>query len=211
MLQVNHLFFTYEKKKTILNDITFSMEKGERVGLVAPSGYGKTTLAKLLAGYLKMQQGEILFPGKSSLSKDQPYPIQLIPQHPEQAFNPRWKMKMIEKELGKPLDEELLKKLKIKSEWFDRYPHELSGGELQRFSIARILSSQPEYLIADEISTMLDVVTQAQIWHFILEYAKKHSIGLLVMSHNPKLLEVTCTRQIRLDQLNKIDTEKTNI
>lgn len=202
MITLDNVDFSYSQGPAILQNISFSLEEKERVGLVAPSGYGKTTLAKILAGRLKPQSGNIEY-GKITFPLQGPHPIQLIPQHPENAFNPRWKMKKIEKELGKELPKELMESLQIKKEWLNRFPHELSGGELQRFSIARTLSLQPQYLIADEISTMLDVVTQAQIWHFILNYVKEHEIGLLVMSHNPELLKVTCTREINLMKLNK--------
>ncbi len=203
MLEVKNLSYNYGKEE-ILKEITFQLQEGEKVGLVAPSGYGKTTLAKILAGFLPLQKGQIIS-DTFSFEKNRPHPIQLIPQHPEQAFNPRWKMKKIEKELGYPIPEEILTGLQIKEEWFDRYPHELSGGELQRFSIARTLASRPRYLIADEISTMLDVVTQARIWNYLLNYVKDNHVGLLVMSHNPELLEVTCDRKIYLAELNKRD------
>ena len=75
-----------------------------------------------------------------------------------------------------------------------RYPSELSGGELQRFCIARALHPQTRFLLCDEISAMLDLVTQAQIWRLLLEEAARRQLGLLVVSHDSALLRQVCTR-----------------
>lgn len=104
--------------------------------------------------------------------------MQLIHQHPEKAINPRWRLKRVLEESGK-IDADVLHAFGIENEWLDRFPRELSGGELQRFCVARALMSGADYLICDEISTMLDVITQAQIWNVVLEEAKKEISGLL--------------------------------
>lgn len=202
-LTVENLSFSYPNGKEVLKNITLEIGKNERIGLIAPSGYGKSTLAKILAGIYLPTSGQIYCEVPLS-RKGHPYPVQLIYQHPEKTFNPRWKMKKVIEETGKELSSELLAGLGIKRDWFERYPHELSGGELQRFAVARALSVETAHLIADEISTMLDVVTQAQIWQFILDYVEKHDIGLLVMSHNPRLLERICTSEIELVHLNQL-------
>jgi peptide/nickel transport system ATP-binding protein len=82
--------------------------------------------------------------------------------------------------------------------WLNRYPHELSGGELQRFCIVRALSANPRYLIADEISTMLDALTQARIWHALSEEAEKRSLGMLIVTHSPALTQRIATRTVSL-------------
>lgn len=82
----------------------------------------------------------------------------------------------------------------------DRYPGELSGGELQRFCIARALGEGTEFLLADEISTMLDLITQSQIWNFLLEEVKRREIGLLVVSHSEALLDRICNRRLDLSE-----------
>jgi peptide/nickel transport system ATP-binding protein len=92
----------------------------------------------------------------------------------------------------------LRQKLGIRDEWLSRYPHELSGGELQRFCIARALAAHPRYLIADEISTMLDAVTQARIWKVLLEACAAQDIGLVFVSHSPALTARLATRVIEL-------------
>ena len=92
----------------------------------------------------------------------------------------------------------------IEKEWLKRWPSELSGGELQRFCIARVLGPDTRFLICDEISTMLDVITQAQIWHLLMEYAEKKQMGLVVVTHNMALAEKVCTRIVSLPDLNHI-------
>ncbi len=120
-------------------------------------------------------------------------PVQLIFQHPELAINPRWRMARVLTEGYEP-PTELLAALHIEPGWLSRWPHELSGGELQRFAVARALGPQTRYLIADEMTTMLDANTQAQIWHVVLSYARKQTMGVLVIGHERPLLERICDR-----------------
>ncbi len=98
---------------------------------------------------------------------------------------------------------ELLDRMGIEPDWLTRWPSELSGGELQRFCIARALSPKTRFLICDEISTMLDVITQAQIWQVLLEESEKNRLGLLVITHNITLAQRVCDRIIELPRLNK--------
>ncbi len=79
-----------------------------------------------------------------------------------------------------------------------RFPAELSGGEQQRFCIARALGKGTRILLADEISTMLDLITQSQIWNFLLEEAKRRDLGMVVVSHSDDLLERVCTRIVEI-------------
>ncbi len=95
---------------------------------------------------------------------------------------------------GNQIEERIVRELGIEADWLGRYPGELSGGELQRFCIARALGAGTRFLVADEISTMLDLITQSQIWHFLLEEARSREIGLVVISHDRELLERVCTR-----------------
>ena len=86
----------------------------------------------------------------------------------------------------------------MRDAWLDRLPHELSGGELMRLAIVRVLLAQPRYLICDEMTAMLDALTQAQIWHEVMAIAQERSMGLMVVSHSPALLERVATRTIPL-------------
>ena len=123
----------------------------------------------------------------------------MIWQHPEQAVNPRVRMQTVLQE-GDSISERVIEGLGIERDWCNRYPGELSGGELQRFCIARALGERTRFLIADEISTMLDPITQSQIWHFLIEETERRNIGMLVVSHSPELIKKVCTRVIELDK-----------
>ena len=192
-LEARNLSFRYERNLPfVLENIDFRVEKGEVLALFAPSGYGKTTLAKLLAGYLKPSDGEVLLNGEP-LPEKGVCPVQLISQHPEKAINPRWRLKKVLEESGE-LREDMLSAFGIEKAWLERFPRELSGGELQRFCVARALLSGAEYLICDEISTMLDVITQAQIWNTVLTEAKKQNMGIIAVTHNRHLAERIATR-----------------
>ena len=181
--------------------MNLTVRRGERVGLVGPSGYGKSTLSRLLAGYETPVNGEILWKGKPFPHRGY-CPVQMIYQHPEKALDPRWRLKRSLREGWVP-DDALLERLGIRTDlWLDRYPNELSGGELQRFCVARVLGPQTECIIADEMSTMLDAITQAQIWNVLLDETQKRGIGLLVITHHRCLAEKLCTRIVDLREIN---------
>lgn len=243
ILQANHVSFQYtEKSPLILDDISLQIAEGERVGLRGKSGIGKTTLCRLLAGYERPTQGEVLLtetgedgivvpmaenctqevrhaidgvaPHSDSarfmqrqMSGEQSArtvsrnildikgccPVQMIWQHPEQAVNPRRRMRTVLKEGGE-IPPRIIEGLGIEEDWQNRFPAELSGGELQRFCIARALGENTRFLLCDEISTMLDLITQSQIWNFLIEETGRRGIGLLMVSHSDALMERVCTR-----------------
>lgn len=200
MLEVEGVSYRHTRQPWLFQNLSLSIAAGEIVGLYGKSGSGKTTLAQVIANYLKPVEG-IVKVNNQKVTTTGPYPIQLVWQHPEKAINPRWKMKKVIAEAG-TVDPIILDALGIASSWLNRYPSELSGGELQRFCVARALGPNTEYLIADEMTTMLDAITQAQIWHTILHLAKKRSIGVLVISHDKLLLERICDRVIDFNQLH---------
>src|SRR5699024_3251289 len=98
---------------------------------------------------------------------------------------------------------DIIQMLGIRKEWLSRFPSELSGGELQRFCIARALLPGTKYLIADEITTMLDAINQAQIWRIIFQLVKEKNIGVLAISHDPELLNRISDRIIDFEKLRK--------
>lgn len=201
-IEGKNISFRYaESQPWVLKDISVKIEEGERVGLVGPSGYGKSTLVKILSGYLKPASGEVLLDGEPLPTKGVS-PVQLIYQHPEKAINPRWKMKKVLEESGM-FREEVMQALGIEKDWLNRYPRELSGGELQRFCVARSLFQGTHFLFADEMSTMLDVITQAQIWNLMLKEVEERKLGLLMVTHNSELAKQICTRTINLAEINK--------
>lgn len=200
-LEAIDIGYRYKKKEWVLKDVSVSISQGEIVGMVAPSGYGKTTLASILAGYLTPTEGTVLLGGNPLPPKGY-NPVQMVFQHPEKTLNPRWKMADSLNE-GWNVTEETKSKLGIQEKWLDRWPNELSGGEQQRFCIARALAPETKFLIADEISTMLDAVTQAEIWTILKEEAKRRNLGILVISHDQHLIDEICDRVIYLDKVNK--------
>lgn len=206
-LKLEHISFRYGKKSAwILKDVNFCVRSGERVGLIAPSGCGKSTLAEIAAGYLKPSAGCVTVDQKPLPEKGM-CPVQMICQHPEYAVNPRWKMRKVLNECWTP-GEELLESMGIEKKWLSRWPSELSGGELQRFCIARVLSPEVKFLVCDEITTMLDVITQAQIWKFLLEYGEAYGYGMIIVTHNTELAEKVCTRIVNLQEINHVPWER---
>ena len=191
MLNGEGLWFRYGSKLPwVVRDRTLSVLPGEVVGLMAPSGYGKTTLGKLLAGYLTPNRGRIAL-DEQPLPNQGYCPVQLVFQNPELSVNPRWRIERILSE-GSPPQLQLLDALGIHPGWMTRYPHELSGGELQRVAIARVLNRNTRYLIADEMTAMLDANTQALIWQVILKFAHQYQVGVIAISHDKPLLERIC-------------------
>ncbi len=195
-LEAKNISFRYDNGPWLFKELNLTVNRGEIVGLTGVSGRGKTTLCRILAGLENPLEGKVLV-NEQTISKREYHPVQLIFQHPEKAVNPKWKMKKTLYE-GWNVDEKYLNLLGIEHQWLDRWPNELSGGELQRFCILRALGPKTQFLIADEMTTMLDAVTQAQIWDAILKVVKERNMGLLIVSHNPELIEKLCHRVIEL-------------
>ena len=201
MLEARDISFGYGKGPLLYDGFSLAVAPGEWVQLAAPSGAGKTTLGRLLAGYERPRAGRILVDGEP-LPRRGVCPVQLIGQHPERTLDPRLRMAASLAEAG--IDARtsegarLAELLGIREAWLSRFPHELSGGELQRFCIARALAARPRYLVADEISTMLDAVTQAQLWRALLAEADGRGLGLVFMSHSPALAARIATRVVEL-------------
>lgn len=200
ILETHNLTFYYRnrKKNPIIDRFELTISPGERVGLRGSSGRGKTTLCRLLAGYERPKKGDILLDGRPVGEYRGACPVQMVWQHPETVVDPLLRLRETLAEAG-DIEEQMMEKLHIEKEWLERYPAELSGGELQRFCLARALRPETKILLCDEITAMLDLVTQAQIWEFLLEEAERRKMGMLVVSHSEALLEKVCTRIITLD------------
>lgn len=195
LLQVKDLSYQYKNGPLLFKNLDLTIEPGEIVGLYGPSGSGKSTMAQIISGYKKPTRGSILI-GNKPIFTSSFYPVQLIWQHSESVINPRWRMRQVLEEVGE-LQMDLITALGLKKEWLSRWPNELSGGELQRFCLVRALSVDLKYLIADEITTMLDAVTQAHIWNVLLKVAKEREIGILVISHDKNLLKRVSDRVVQ--------------
>ncbi|WP_458125539.1 ABC transporter ATP-binding protein [Paenibacillus sp. Z3-2] len=191
-LEAREASYRYDQKSWVIEQMNMQVQQGEAVGLWGPSGCGKTSLGRILAGYAEPVTGQVLLDGQP-LPRTGACPVQLVFQHPEKAVNPRWRMRRVLQEASVQ-DEHLLEALGIQPTWLDRRPGELSGGELQRFCVARALGTATRYVIADEMTTMLDAITQAQIWHTVMEVARQRNLGLLIISHDRDLLDRLCDR-----------------
>lgn len=201
-LKANNISFSYNKNREILKDFSLSVDSNQIIGLMGDSGSGKSTLCKIMSGYISNYSGEVTLDGKKIPDKGF-YPVQLIFQHPEKTMNPKWKMEKVLNESWTP-PQDLKDTFGLKDAWLTRWPSELSGGELQRFSILRALNPETKFIIADEISTMLDAVTQVQIWEKLINHAKANNIGILAVSHDKELLEVICDDILYFDEINNL-------
>jgi len=185
-----------------VDNVTFTIEKGETLALVGESGSGKSTIAKMLVGLLAASSGSVQFDGQTmqtnhsdamqSLRKR----FQMIFQSPYVSMNPRWKVGDIIAEpmtaLGvtsrgttsKKRVDELLVQVGLSSNDANKFPHEFSGGQRQRIAIARALSSNPEFIVCDEPTSALDVSVQAQILNLMRDLQDELGLTYLFISHD---------------------------
>lgn len=200
-LKGENISFRYRtKKKWTIKDLDITIKNNEIKGLIGDSGSGKSTLCKILSGYQDKYEGNVAL-DDLPLPKKGFNPVQLIFQHPERTMNPKWKMKDILFESW-DVSDELIDNFGIQRSWLNRWPNELSGGELQRFSVLRALSPKTRFLIADEITTMLDAITQVQIWDLVINIARERKIGMLVVSHDKELVHRICDEVIHISDIN---------
>ena len=202
-LKATNISFKYPSaKEYLLKDVNLELDNSKIMGLIGDSGSGKSTLCKILSGYVTNYEGSVTFDG-NSLPKKGFKPVQLIYQHPEKVMNPKWKMEQVLKESWEVPDD-LLNEFGIQKSWLTRFPQELSWGELQRFSVLRSLNPNTKFLIADEMTTMLDAITQVQILDSVLKIVKQRNMGFLLVSHDMDLVDTICDDKIYLKDLNKI-------
>lgn len=196
MLEARKLSFQFSPKAPLIQAVSLSLGAGEWIGLSGNSGAGKSTLGKLLAGYLAPQAGEITLDGRPLPAKGL-QPVQWLPQSPELAVNPRWRVGKILREAWTP-SEAQCEAFGVQAKWLSRFPQSLSGGELQRVCVLRVLAPGVRFLVADEISTMLDPITQVELWQALKQEAEQRKLGVLVISHDSALLARLCTRHYHL-------------
>ena len=198
-----NISFKYSSgSRQILKDVDITIDNKKILGLFGDSGSGKSSLCKILAGHIKRYEGEVRLDG-NEIPKSGFNPVQLIYQHPEKVMNPKWKMhEVLEESWDVP--DSLLEDFGIQKSWLNRWPAELSGGELQRFSVLRSLNPNTKFLIADEMTTMLDAITQVQIFESVLKIVKERNMGLLVVSHDRDLMDIICDEVIYLDDINHV-------
>ena len=183
MLEARDIHFAYGGQAAVLSGVSLSLAPRQVIGLAGRSGGGKSTLGRIMGGYLQPGRGVVTVDGATTSSWS---PVQYLHQSSVFAVDPRWRIGRIVEEGWQP-DEATSKALGVSRSWYDRYPHEISGGELQRVTLLRALSPQTRYLIADEITAMLDPITQAEIWRFLLTRCEA-GLGILAISHDAPLL-----------------------
>ena len=125
-LKAKNISFSYNKKRPILKDFSLSVKSNEIIGLMGDSGTGKSTLCKILSGYISNYHGDVTIDG-NEISDKGFYPVQLIFQHPEKTMNPKWKMQKVLNESWAP-PQDLKNIFGLKDQWLTRWPSELSGG-----------------------------------------------------------------------------------
>lgn len=210
ILQVKSLKKRYSKRLLAVNGASFSVFKGEILGIVGESGCGKSTLARCVIRLLNADGGEILWHGRdiTKLSekrlRDVRPEIQMIFQNPFASFNPRMSVEKTLERVGRfyklSRDEyenrlsELLLSCEIDRGLLSRRPRELSGGQLQRLAIVRALLPRPKLLIADEAVSALDVSVQESILSLLLSLRDKYGIAVLFISHDLAVVKALCSR-----------------
>ncbi len=191
-LEIKNVTFGYDSTE-LIQDFSLRINPGEIVGLKAPSGRGKTTLARIASGYLLPQKGSVLLDGERLSSFGGMLPVQMIHQHPELSLDPSFSIRKSLYEAW-DVDEKTNWLFGVEKKWFDRYPNELSGGQIQRVCLARTLAPSVKYLIADEITTMIDAISQVSICMSLKHLADNHGLGILFISHDDALLKRMCSR-----------------
>ena len=204
LLEVSHVSKIFPVKKQQLravSDVSFTLEKGELLGIVGESGCGKSTLAKMLVGSLPVTSGTMKLSGeeytKLKRKEKQAFrrKIQMVFQDPLSSFSPRMKIGTYLAEPRRNFDhvpkqqalaeaEKLLEKVGLPRDFAMRYPHELSGGQLQRVAIARAIAISPELLICDEATGALDVSVQNQIAQLLVNLIEEQNMGCIFIGHD---------------------------
>ena len=218
ILKVSSIKKTFLKdgeSNTVINDVSFTVKKGQCVGIVGESGCGKSTTVRVILGLLNFDEGEIILSG-NKLSpqnkirlKEIQGKIQMVFQMPTESFNPRIKLgKSIKEAMKKILTSEekevKLKKLfeecQLSYDLADRYPKEVSGGQCQRAAIARALASDPQLLICDEATSALDVTVQYKIMNLLKNIQRNRNIAILFICHDIALVQQFCDYVLVMDK-----------
>ena len=192
-----------------VDDVNFSIFKGEIVGVVGESGCGKSTLGRMVAGILSPSTGSVEFDSSQANNKEIPSALrtQMIFQDPFSSLNPRKRVvdiiteapiyhKLIPPSEKRAFATEMLQRVGLDPDTLERYPHQFSGGQRQRVGIARALAVSPEFLVCDESIAALDVSIQAQIINLFVDLKDKFDLTYLFISHDIGVIEHISDRVI---------------
>jgi oligopeptide transport system ATP-binding protein len=195
-------FFSKPLKLKALQDISFSVQKGETLGIVGESGCGKSTLGRCILQLLKPDEGRVVWMGTDLNSlpgeemRKRRKDLQIIFQDPQASLNPRMTvgeivadplktlMPELNREQRRERVMEIMEAVGLQPEMINRYPHEFSGGQAQRIGIARALITEPKLIVCDEPVSALDVSIQAQILNLLSELKDQFGLTLIFISHN---------------------------
>ena len=196
-----------------VDDVSFSIIKGETLGLVGESGCGKSTLARTLLRLIEPNSGDLLYEGENFLTadkrtlKEMRKKMQIIFQDPYGSLHPKMRIKTIlnepllisnygDKQLRKARVSELINIVGLKDEHLNRFPHEFSGGQRQRIGIARALATRPGFVICDEPVSALDVSVRSQILNLLKDLQDGFGLTYLFISHDLSVVEHFCDKII---------------
>jgi peptide/nickel transport system ATP-binding protein len=202
------------KNFELLHDVSLELKSGEAVALMGGSGSGKSTLARILLRLLSCDSGKIYFQGQDitkATAKDLSIfrrNVQFISQRPESFLDPRQTLGSSLREafnvFNLPYDEEKIKEMldlvKLNAELLQRYPHQVSGGEIQRICLVRALLLEPKLLVLDEPTSMLDISVQAQILHLLRDIRMEKQLAYLFITHDKQLAKWLCDRVLHIEQ-----------
>ena len=202
--------------KPVLDDVSVSVDRGETLGLMGDSGSGKTTLAKIAVRLINPDAGNVVIDGEDITRYDfkrmSSYRsrLQLVFQNPEGALNPEmtlgdslreavFKSKMRSMGITNAVDS-LCAELGIKKGLLSRYPSQVSGGEIQRIALSRVLAMRPDYLFLDEPTSMLDASVQAFIFSVLRDHQKQFGTGMVLITHDLDIIRHMCDRVAVIDK-----------
>ena len=204
---------SFSDKKTsipVLDHLDISIHSGEIVGLAGPSGSGKTTLARIMCGLLNADEGTVTCGGEEIRNitsviggrRQARGKINMLFQSPRKACNPRFNLRHIIEETSRGMTaEEAATEVQLTPDLLDRRPSQVSDGQLQRAILARVLASEPDFVVCDEVTAMLDPGTAAHTMTMLTSWAREGGTGILIISHSPELLRTCCDRQIHIESL----------
>lgn len=225
ILQAKNLkkvFYSGKKSFTAVDNISFSIKKGECLGIVGESGSGKSTVANMITRIVEPTEGKITLMGeditelKGRKLKNIYRNIQMVFQMPHESFDQR-------RTLGDSIEEslinygtgrkealqtakELLKKCGLSEEFYKKYPYEVSGGQCQRAAIARAIALKPKVIVCDEATSALDVTVQKQVMELLLELKEKENISFVLISHDLALVQMFCDKVIVMHNGKAVET-----
>lgn len=191
-----NLLFGRRREVQALYQVSMNLKSGISLGIVGESGSGKTTLAKILAGFLPADSGKAGLGNHNLLEmnrRERAPLVQMVFQDPMASLNPKLLLRtQLNEALRKGKAVDLMQSVGLSPLFLDRYPHQISGGQRQRFAIARALAVQPRLLIADEPVSSLDVSVQAQIINLLNSLRRFLKFSLIVISHDLAVIANCC-------------------